>query len=152
VTPPCSFHSAGLCWGSAQIRLSAGFRTWLISERDLQTMHDPRLPPFEPAARRVFDHRGPPLPYRISAGSRCPRRVGRRILSWLAAAPSGTSLLLFAYAFGNKGARCWRELARWGSARGGDCMLGAVQDLMGPLRSQGIVCCTDADPLGSAKK
>ncbi|NQV10966.1 MAG: ligase-associated DNA damage response exonuclease [Cyanobacteria bacterium] len=128
-----SFHSAGHVLGSAQIRLSAGAETWLISG-DYKRDADPSCAPFEPVHADVLITEatfGLPI-YRWQPG----REVASEILSWWKAAPERPSLL-FAYAFG-KAQRLLAELAALGVEE--EVLLhGAVQTLMAPYRSQGIV-------------
>ncbi|APD49191.1 DNA ligase-associated DEXH box helicase [Synechococcus sp. SynAce01] len=128
-----SFHSAGHVLGSAQIRLSAGSETWLISG-DYKRDDDPSCAPFEPVRADVLITEatfGLPI-YRWQPG----REVAAEILSWWRAAPERPSLL-FAYAFG-KAQRLLAELAALGVQE--EVLLhGAVQTLMAPYRSQGIV-------------
>ncbi|MCP9833248.1 MULTISPECIES: ligase-associated DNA damage response exonuclease [unclassified Cyanobium] len=128
-----SFHSAGHVLGSAQIRISAGGETWLISG-DYKRDADPSCAPFEPVAADVLITEatfGLPI-YRWRPG----REVAAEILAWWRAAPQRPSLL-FAYAFG-KAQRLLAEL----SALGVDeevLLHGAVQMLMAPYRSEGVV-------------
>ncbi len=128
-----SFHSAGHVLGSAQIRISAGGETWLISG-DYKRDADPSCAPFEPVTADVLITEatfGLPI-YRWRPG----RQVAAEILTWWREAPQRPSLL-FAYAFG-KAQRLLAELAALGVEQ--EVLLhGAVQTLMAPYRSAGVV-------------
>ncbi|WP_216908802.1 ligase-associated DNA damage response exonuclease [Synechococcus sp. CCY 0621] len=128
-----SFHSAGHVLGSAQIRISAGGESWLISG-DYKRDEDPSCAPFEPVAADVLITEatfGLPI-YRWRPG----RQVAAEILAWWREAPQQPSLL-FAYAFG-KAQRLLAELAALGVEE--EVLLhGAVQALMAPYRSAGVV-------------
>jgi putative mRNA 3-end processing factor len=128
-----SFHSAGHVLGSAQIRISAGGETWLISG-DYKRDADPSCAPFEPVTADVLITEatfGLPI-YRWCPG----RQVASEILAWWREAPQRPSLL-FAYAFG-KAQRLLAELAALGVEE--EVLLhGAVQALMAPYRSEGVV-------------
>ncbi|MCP9785659.1 ligase-associated DNA damage response exonuclease [Cyanobium sp. N5-Cardenillas] len=128
-----SFHSAGHVLGSAQIRISAGGETWLISG-DYKRDADPSCAPFEPVTADVLITEatfGLPI-YRWRPG----RQVAAEILAWWREAPQRPSLL-FAYAFG-KAQRLLAELAALGVEE--EVLLhGAVQALMAPYRSAGVV-------------
>ena len=128
-----SFHPAGHVLGSAQIRITAGGETWLISG-DYKRDADPSCAPFEPVSTDVLITEatfGLPI-YRWRPGP----EVAADILAWWRAAPQRPSLL-FAYAFG-KAQRLLAELAALGVEE--EVLLhGAVQALMEPYRSQGVV-------------
>ena len=128
-----SFHSAGHVLGSAQIRISAGGETWLISG-DYKLDADPSCTPFEPVTADVLITEatfGLPI-YRWRPGA----EVAAQILAWWREAPQRPSLL-FAYAFG-KAQRLLAELAALGLED--EVLLhGAVQALMAPYRSAGVV-------------
>ncbi len=128
-----SFHSAGHVLGSAQIRITAGGETWLISG-DYKRDADPTCAPFEPVDTDVLITEatfGLPI-YRWRPG----RQVAAEILAWWRQAPRRPSLL-FAYAFG-KAQRLLAELAVLGVDE--EVLLhGAVQALMAPYRNQGVV-------------
>ena len=128
-----SFHSAGHVLGSAQIRITAGGETWLISG-DYKRDADPSCTPFEPVTADVLITEatfGLPI-YRWRPG----RQVAGEILTWWREAPQRPSLL-FAYAFG-KAQRLLAELAALGVEE--EVLLhGAVQALMAPYRSAGVV-------------
>lgn len=127
-----SFHSAGHVLGSAQIRISAGGESWLISG-DYKRDDDPSCAPFEPVAADVLITEatfGLPI-YRWRPG----HQVAAEILAWWREAPQQPSLL-FAYAFG-KAQRLLAELAALGLEE--EVLLhGAVQALMAPYRSAGV--------------
>ncbi len=127
-----SFHSAGHVLGSAQIRISAGGETWLISG-DYKRDPDPSCAPFEPVGADVLITEatfGLPI-YRWRPG----RELAAEVLAWWRGAPERPSLL-FAYAFG-KAQRLLAELAALGVEE--EVLLhGAVQTLMAPYREQGI--------------
>ncbi len=128
-----SFHSAGHVLGSAQIRITAGGETWLISG-DYKRDADPSCALFEPVTADVLITEatfGLPI-YRWRPG----RQVAAEILAWWREAPQRPSLL-FAYAFG-KAQRLLAELAALGVEE--EVLLhGAVQALMAPYRSAGVV-------------
>lgn len=127
-----SFHSAGHVLGSAQVRITAGGETWLISG-DYKRDADPSCAPFEPVGADVLITEatfGLPV-YRWRPG----REVAADILQWWRSAPERPSLL-FAYAFG-KAQRLLAELAALGVEE--EVLLhGAVQTLMPAYRQQGI--------------
>ncbi|MDM7952248.1 MAG: ligase-associated DNA damage response exonuclease [Cyanobium sp. CZS 25K] len=128
-----SFHPAGHVLGSAQIRISAGGETWLISG-DYKRDADPSCAPFEPVGADVLITEatfGLPI-YRWRPG----RQVAAEILAWWREAPQKPSLL-FGYAFG-KAQRLLAELAALGVEE--EVLLhGAVQTLMAPYQSAGVV-------------
>ena len=128
-----SFHSAGHVLGSAQVRITAGGETWLISG-DYKRDADPSCAPFEPVGADVLITEatfGLPV-YRWRPG----REVAADILQWWRSAPERPSLL-FAYAFG-KAQRLLAELAALGVEE--EVLLhGAVQTLMPAYRQLGIV-------------
>lgn len=128
-----SFHPAGHVLGSAQIRISAGGETWLISG-DYKRDPDPSCAPFEPVNADVLITEatfGLPI-YRWRPG----REVAAEILAWWRGAAERPSLL-FAYAFG-KAQRLLAELAALGVTE--EVLLhGAVQALMPAYRLQGVV-------------
>jgi putative mRNA 3-end processing factor len=128
-----SFHPAGHVLGSAQIRITAAGETWLVSG-DYKRDVDPSCTPFEPVAADVLITEstfGLPI-YRWRPG----HRVAAEILTWWRGAPERPSLL-FAYAFG-KAQRLLAELAALGVEE--EVLLhGAVQALMEPYQSQGVV-------------
>jgi putative mRNA 3-end processing factor len=118
--------------GSAQIRITAGSETWLISG-DYKRDPDPSCAPFEPVDADVLITEATfALPvYRWRPGW----EVATEILRWWRTAPERPSLL-FAYAFG-KAQRLLAELAALGVEE--EVLLhGAVQTLMDPYRDQGI--------------
>jgi putative mRNA 3-end processing factor len=126
-----SFHPAGHVLGSAQIRITAGGETWLVSG-DYKRDADPSCAPFEPVGADVFITEatfGLPI-YRWRPG----REVAGEVLEWWRAAAERPSLL-FAYAFG-KAQRILAELAALGVEE--EVLLhGAVQALIEPYRAQG---------------
>ncbi|MCP9771572.1 ligase-associated DNA damage response exonuclease [Synechococcus sp. Tobar12-5m-g] len=127
-----SFHSAGHVLGSAQVRISAGDETWLISG-DYKRDPDPSCEPFQSVPADVLITEatfGLPV-YRWRPG----QEVAAEIAAWWKAAPERTSIL-FCYAFG-KAQRLLAELRQLGLAD--EVLLhGAVQTLMAPYRQQGI--------------
>jgi putative mRNA 3-end processing factor len=127
-----SFHSAGHVLGSAQVRISAGGETWLISG-DYKRDADPSCVPFEPVHTDVLITEatfGLPV-YRWRPG----QEVAAEIASWWKQAPERPSIL-FCYAFG-KAQRLLAELHQLGLNE--EVLLhGAVETLMAPYREQGI--------------
>jgi putative mRNA 3-end processing factor len=121
-----SFHPAGHVLGSAQIRITAGGETWLVSG-DYKRDADPSCAPFEPVSADVLITEatfGLPI-YRWRPG----HQVAAEILAWWRGSPQRPSLL-FAYAFG-KAQRLLAELAALGVEE--EVLLhGAVQALMEP--------------------
>jgi putative mRNA 3-end processing factor len=128
-----SFHPAGHVLGSAQIRITAGDETWLVSG-DYKRDADPSCAPFEPVSADVLITEatfGLPI-YRWQPG----HQVAAEILAWWRGAPQRPAVL-FAYAFG-KAQRLLAELAALGVEE--EVLLhGAVQALMEPYRSQGVL-------------
>ena len=127
-----SFHSAGHVLGSAQVRLSAGGETWLISG-DYKRDADPSCAPFEPVGADVLITEatfGLPV-YRWRPG----QEVAAEIHAWWKGESQRPSIL-FCYAFG-KAQRLLAELQQLGLNE--EVLLhGAVQTLMPAYRQQGV--------------
>jgi putative mRNA 3-end processing factor len=127
-----SFHSAGHVLGSAQIWISAGGETWLISG-DYKRDPDPSCEPFQGVSADVLITEatfGLPV-YRWRPG----QEVAAEIHAWWKGAPERPSIL-FCYAFG-KAQRLLAELKQLGVSD--EVLLhGAVQTLMPAYREQGI--------------
>lgn len=132
-----SFHPAGHCAGSAQIRVEHEGEVWVVTG-DFKRTPDPSCEPFEPVrCDALITEATFAVPvYRWEAGE----PLAESIVDWWAAAPDRASLL-FAYAFG-KTQRLLAELARLPRARAlaaerGVLLHGAAAELTRLYREQG---------------
>ena len=134
-----SFHPAGHILGSAQIRIEAGGRVWVISG-DYKRASDPTCAPFEPVRADVFVTEATfALPiYRWPE----PDAVAADVMAWWERnRQAGIASLLFCYAMG----KAQRLLAELGRLTDRTVLVhGAVAEMSDLYRQQGVALLTTA--------
>ncbi len=135
-TATVSLHPAGHVLGSAQIRIEAEGRVWVVSG-DYKRGFDPTCEPFEVVKCDTFITEATfaaPI-YRWQEGS----MIAKEILGWWRkCAADGSSALLFCYAFG-KAQRILAELDRLAEVPDEPVLLhGAIEPLVEAYRTEGV--------------
>jgi putative mRNA 3-end processing factor len=134
-----SFHPAGHILGSAQIRIEAGGRVWVISG-DYKRASDPTCAPFAPVRADVFVTEATfALPiYRWPE----PDAVAADVMAWWERnRQAGIASLLFCYAMG----KAQRLLAELGRLTDRTVLVhGAVAEMSDLYRQQGVALLTTA--------
>jgi len=127
-----SFHPAGHVLGSAQIRLSHGGRTWVVSG-DYKTGPDPTCAPFEPVRCDVFVTEST---FGLPVFRWAPQAAVLGALEdwWRANAAQGRASIVYAYAFG----KAQRVLAGIDASIGPLVVHGAVASMNEAYRASGV--------------
>ncbi len=143
-----SFHPAGHVLGSAQIRIEAGGRVWVVSG-DYKRAPDPTCAPFEPVPCDVFVTEATfALP--IYRWEDTARVVDEIAAWWEANRAAGVASVLFCYAMG----KAQRILAELGARASGRRILthGAVEAVTALYREGGVVLPETATVVESAPR